>query len=196
MFLKPAADAELLKRFRNGDEKAFKRVYDDHHFKVYQYAYSYLKNREQSEEVVQETFLNIWVNREKLNEEMPVAPYLFSICKRLVLDAFRKAASINALKTNLKISKTEADNHTEEIIMLQDLKRFSEDAIAELPKQQQMVFKLSRSEDLSYEEIAAQLNISKNTVRNHLVVALRTLRAQFESQGIFYAALMIFIKYF
>ena len=196
MFLKPTADTELLVRFREGDEKAFKCVYDEHHFKVYQYAYSYLKNREQTEEVVQESFLNLWVNREKLNGELPVAPYLFSICKRLVLDAFRKAASVNALKTNLQKISTEADNQTEEVIMLADLKKFSEQAIAELPKQQQMVFKLSRSEDLTYEEIAAQLNISKNTVRNHLVVALKTLRAQFERQGIYYTLLVLILKYF
>jgi len=184
-------DAALLIRFREGDESAFKCVYDAYYRKVYQYAYSYLKNKEQSEEIVQETFLKIWITRERLNEQLPVAPYLFTICHRLVFDAFRKAATVNILKANLQKINTETDNHTEEIIFVSDLKRFSDHAIAELPKQQQMVFKLSRSEELTYEEIAARLNISKNTVRNHLVVALKSLRAQFESQGVLYALLFI-----
>lgn len=185
-------DAAVLTRFREGNEEAFKCVYDNYYRKVYQYAYSYLKNKEQSEEIVQETFLKIWLNRKTLNEFLPIAPYLFTICHRLVLDAFRKAATVNMLKANLQRTATEIDNHTEEVIMLGDLKRFSDEAIAELPKQQQMVFKLSRSEDLTYEEIAERLNISKNTVRNHLVVALKSLRSQFESQGVLYALILMY----
>lgn len=185
-------DAAVLIRFREGNEEAFKCVYDHYYRKVYQYAYSYLKNKEQSEEIVQETFLKIWLNRKTLNELLPIAPYLFTICHRLVLDAFRKAATVNILKANLQRTATETDNHTEEVIMLADLKRFSDEAIAELPKQQQMVFKLSRSEDLTYEEIAERLNISKNTVRNHLVVALKSLRSQFESQGVLYTLILMY----
>ena len=193
MSLKPTVDVALLVRFREGDEAAFKCIYDTYYRKVYQYAYSYLKNKEQSEEIVQEAFLNIWIKRDRLNEQLPIAPYLFTVCHRLVLDAFRKAATVNGLKANLQKVSTETDNNTEEVIMLSDLRRFSDCAIAELPKQQQMVFKLSRSEDLTYDEIAKRLNISKNTVRNHLVVALKTLRAQFESQGILYALLLIYL---
>lgn len=188
--MQPSGDTAILIRFRDGDEAAFRIIYETWHRKVYQYAYSYLKNKEQSEEVVQESFLKIWINREKLNTQLPLEPWLFTICHRLVLDAFRKAAAVNALSANLQLNTTEADNRTEETIMASDLKRFSDQAIADLPKQQQMVFKLSRSEDLSYEQIAERLNISKNTVRNHLVVALKSLRTQFENQGVVYLLLL------
>lgn len=193
MSLKPVVDVALLLRLREGNEEAFKCIYDTHYRKVYQYAYSYLKNKEQSEEIVQETFLKIWLNRTKINEQLSVAPYLFTICHRLVMDAFRKAATVNSLKANLQKTNTETDNHTEEVIIVSDLKRFSERAIAELPRQQQMVFKLSRVEELTYEEIASRLNISKNTVRNHLVVALKSLRSRLESQGILYTFLLIYL---
>lgn len=193
MVLEPTVEVALLIRFREGDETAFKSVYDNFYRRVYQYAYSYLKNREQTEEIVQETFLKIWINRDKLNEQLPLAPYLFTICHRLVLDAFRKAATVNALKANLQKANTETDNHTEEAIIVSDLKRFSERAIADLPKQQQLVFKLSRAEELTYEEIGERLNISKNTVRNHLVVALKSLRTQFESQGVVYVLMLVFL---
>ncbi|MCD0488184.1 RNA polymerase sigma-70 factor [Pedobacter sp. MC2016-14] len=193
MSVKITVDAALLLRCRNRDQIAFKAVYNHYHRKVYQYAYSYLKNKEQSEEILQDTFLNIWANIEKLNEKLPFEPYLFTICHREVLDAFRKMATANKLKANLVKTNTEIDNHTENEILLSDLRRFSETAIAKLPKQQQAVFQLSKLEDLSYEEIAQRLNISKNTVKNHLIVALKTLRPQFERHGVVYGLLLFLL---
>ncbi len=62
--------------------------------------------------------------------------------------------------------------------MLDDLERFTEEVLARLPKQQQLVFRMSRQRELSYDEIAEELHISRNTVKNHLVAALKTLRTQ------------------
>ncbi|MNL20876.1 RNA polymerase sigma factor [compost metagenome] len=92
----------------------------------------------------------------------------------------------------MKISQTH--NDTEDGIILSDLMVFAESAIKELPKQQQIVFRLSRFEGLSYEEIADRLNLSKNTVKNHLVVAVKTLRAQFSNQEIIY--LLFFLLFY
>lgn len=185
--------AHLLENFRDGDEKAFKVLYDYYHRKVYRFAYSFLKEKEPSQEILQETFINLWVNREKLDIKKPLEPYLFVICKRLVLDAFRKVTSTNALREGLLKKISEIDNRTEESIIYTDIMSYAEKAIAKLPRQQQLVFRLSRIEGLSFDEIAEQLNLSRNTVKNHLVVALKTLRTQLENHQILYMFLLFLV---
>lgn len=191
MLSNPIADQLLLSRFRNGDEAAFRAIYERYYQKVYRFAFSFLKNKEQSEEILQETFINLWTNREKLDDALPLEPYLFTICKRLVLDAFRKATSTSKLRA-VMLARIEAmNNTTEDHIIFSDLMKFTENAISSLPKQQQTIFRLSRFEGLSYEEIAKQLNISKHTVKNHLVAALKTIKDQFEHQGILYCLFIL-----
>lgn len=183
----------VVKEFCSGSESAFKAVYDQHQAKVYRFAYTFLKDKEQSREVLQETFINLWVNREKFDANKPLEPYLFTICKRLVLDSFRKASSTSALRERLVLKMSEINTETEDKIILTDLMKYAEKAIAELPKQQQIVFRLSRYEGLSHEEIADRLDLSKNTVKNHLVVALKTLKAQFSQQEMIYTFLLLYL---
>lgn len=185
MSFKLTIDVALSSRLRSGDERAFRSVYDQHYRKIYQFANSFLKNKVLTEEVLQETFMQLWLNREQLNPELALEPLLFTICRRLVLDSFRRSASIDRQRQNLLHRRTEEDNKTEEHIVFSDLMRFTERAIAVLPKQQQAVFRLSRFEDMTYEEISAQMNISRNTVKNHLVVALKTLKTVLHGQGVY-----------
>ncbi|WP_242457877.1 RNA polymerase sigma factor [Pedobacter sp. BS3] len=189
----PMINSDDVGRLRKGDQDAFRLVYDRFYRKVYQFAYAFLKNKEQSEEIVQETFLSLWTSRDKLDETLPIHPYLFTIARRLVLDTFRKGTSTQQLRDQLFALLTEYDNHTEEIVFLSDLMRFTENAISELPKQQQLIFRLSRFDGLSHEEIAERLNISKNTVKNHLVAALKTLRRHFDYHGITYLFFVFFL---
>jgi RNA polymerase sigma-70 factor (family 1) len=185
---------DLITDFRNGSEQAFRIIYDTHHAKIYRFAYSFLKDKDQSQEVLQETFINFWVSREKFDSNKAIAPYLFTICKRLVLDNFRKATSSSAMRAQLLQKISEIHNTTEEGIIFADLMNFAEKAIAELPRQQQLIFRLSRFEGLSYDEIAERLDLSKNTVKNHLVVALKTLKSQFGNQEMIYVFLLYIIS--
>jgi RNA polymerase sigma-70 factor (family 1) len=173
---------------------AFKKIYQLYAPRINRFAYSFLKDKVQSEEIVQETFISLWENRQKFNQDKALEPYLFTICKRLILDGFRKVTSTNVLREKLLLKISQTHNDTEDGIILSDLMVFAESAIKELPKQQQIVFRLSRFEELSYEEIADRLNLSKNTVKNHLVVAVKTLRAQFSNQEIIY--LLFFLLFY
>ncbi len=185
--------ANLLENFRDGDEKAFKLLYEYYHRKVYRFAYSFLKEKEQSQEILQETFINLWVNRQKLDITKPLEPYLFVICKRLVLDAFRKVTSSETLREQLMNKITGIDNGTEEKIIYSDIWNYTEKAIATLPRQQQLVFRLNKLEGLSFDEIAEELGLSRNTVKNHLAVALKTLKAQLENHQILYLFVLFLV---
>lgn len=186
---------DQIKRLREGDSLIFQQIYQDLAPKIYRLAYSFLKDKVQSEEVVQEAFIVFWENRQAFEIGRPIEPYLFTVSKRLVMDSFRKATSTNALREKLMLKISEKHNETEDKIILSDLMAFAEKAIQDLPRQQQIVFRLSRFEGLSYDEIGERLNLSKNTVKNHLVVAVKTLKTQFSSHEMIYF-LLVFVSLF
>lgn len=186
---------DQIKRLREGDSLIFQQIYQDLAPKIYRLAYSFLKDKVQSEEVVQEAFIVFWENRQAFEAGRPIEPYLFTVSKRLVMDSFRKATSTNALREKLMLKISEKHNETEDKIILSDLMAFAEKAIQDLPRQQQIVFRLSRFEGLSYDEIGERLNLSKNTVKNHLVVAVKTLKTQFSSHEMIYF-LLVFVSLF
>jgi len=171
-------ESELISRIREGEEAAFRIVFDLYSSRLYSFSFRFLKNNEQCQEVVQEVFLNFWLNRAKLDDNYPVAPFLYTITRRLTLNSLRKSANSETAINNLWANMQKVSNETEEVVMVDDLQRFTEGVVIKLPKQQQLVYRMSRQQDLSYDEIAEELHISRNTVKNHLVAALKTLKSQ------------------
>lgn len=171
-----------------GDESAFTLVYELYSAKVYRLAFRFLKEKEQSEEIVQEAFINLWLNRTKLDPDGNLWLYLYVIAKRLSLNALRQIGKSSALIENLLHQISELQNTTEEDILAHDLEHFTEQIISKLPRQQQLIFKLSRVEGLTHKEIAEQLHISPNTVKNHMVEALKTLKSHLKYSDFIYVA--------
>ena len=175
---KQICDFELISRIKEGDESAFRIVFDLYSSKLYAFSYRFLKEKEPCQEVVQEVFLNLWLNRAKLDTQYPIAPYLYTITRRLTLNVLRHVATSQSAMDKMWLNVKKVSNETEEEVFLEDLSRFTEQVLSKMPKQQQLIFRMSRHQELSYDEIAEELDISRNTVKNHLVAALKTLRTQ------------------
>ena len=183
-------EKNTLIALKAGDESAFREIFDQNFRKLYAFSFRLLKNKEQAEEVVNDTLMNVWTNRDRLNPEFPVAPYLYTITRRLALNAIRQIATSQKAIDQLWLNMENISNDTEESVLLSDLQRFTEAALITLPPQQQIVFRMSRFEGLNYDEIAVKLNISRNTVKNHLVAALKTLKTHFNQSDIAYFLLL------
>lgn len=179
-------ESDVIRSLKLGDKSAFETVFEAHYHKLYVFCFRLLKDQTLAEGIVQDSFLNLWLNREKLNEEQPIEPYLYTIARRLTLNSLRHISTVNSVHYKLRDRLPKMHNETEEVIFLNDLERFTEEALAKLSPQQQLVFRMSRYDNLSYIEIAEKLEISKNTVKNHLVAALRILRQHFDQSGILY----------
>ena len=173
------SDADLILRLKAGDESAFKTVFDTWFKKLYYFSFRYLKNREYAEEIVQETMLQLWLTREKLDDQYPISPYLYTIARRLSLNSLRQIATSKSASEHHYANLKETVNTTEEALGLAELKRITEEALLLMPKQQQQVYRMSRNEGLSLDEIAAILGIAKNTVKKHLSEALKSIRKHF-----------------
>lgn len=175
-------DSDLVVRLRNGEEVAFKIIFDRWFKKLYYFSFRYLKSKEEAEEMVQETMLQLWVTREKLDERYPVSSYLYTIVKRLSLNRLKQIASSKSAAEHHFINLKVTVNTTEDALSLSELKRITAEALALMPEKQQQVYRMSRNEGLSLDEIALSLGILKNTVKKHLSEALKMIRIHFSSR--------------
>ncbi len=182
-------DVQLILRLQAGDETAFREVFDRFNQKIYGLACHFLKNKEQGKEVVQETMLRFWEHRLKLSTDYALAPYVYTIARRVTLNMLRQAASSRAASMKLWQSVPAYHNDTEEAILGADLERVTVQILNILPPRQQEIFRLSRFEGLSYEEIAVRMNISTHTVKYHMMAALKVLRTHFNEAEIVFGFL-------
>ena len=195
MPLKIEVATELVVRLIEGDERAFRAIYDQLHERIYRMLFALLKDAAQPEALLQETFVNLWLNRHKLNPAQSLYPYVYLVARRLATDQFRRKLSEAKAKTYLADRQDEYSYDTDDTINAADLQRFADEVIKGLPRQQQVVYLMSRNEGLSYDEIAERLHISRNTVKNHLVSALKTLKGHFINNKIIYLYFLFFLNH-
>ncbi|MDN5213494.1 RNA polymerase sigma-70 factor [Fulvivirgaceae bacterium BMA12] len=169
---------ELLERLLSGDANAFEELYDLYREPAIRFCNTILKDVEESENIIQEVFLKIWNKRETINPTLNFTSYLFTIIKNSVFDQLKEIKKNEALKEmywqNVLVYKA-VDSDIKEERLLKVKK-----AVEELSEKRKRIIKLNYEEGKSYEEIANQLNISKNTVKNQLIKAKQIIRKQLE----------------
>jgi RNA polymerase sigma-70 factor (ECF subfamily) len=156
---------------------AFDQIYELYSHKLFSFVFRILKDETEADDVVQEVFVKIWESREKLGDYKLLNSYIFTIAYNNSIDLIRKKINNNKYLEHLKISAT--INFTPSIVSqieFDELNNEVEKLIVKLPERQKQVYLLHREEGLTYPEIAERLGISKNTVENHMVKALKYLR--------------------
>ena len=176
-------NTNLLIKLREGEESAFIEIYNQYRSKVYAYAYQLSKSNVTAEETVQEVFIKIWHKREQLNTELSFPAYIKKITLNHVLNHLKKIARERVLQEEVFNAIETSSNKTEDRILEKELRKIYEEAIERLPQQKKLIYQMSRKDELSHDEIARQLNISKNTVKNHMVEATRSIREYVSKNG-------------
>lgn len=173
---------ELLTNLKNGDMLAFDRVYELYSHKLFSFVFKILKNEAEADDIVQEVFVKIWESRRKLEDYKLLNSYIFTIAYNNSIDLIRKRVNNTKYLEHLKNSAS--INVSPTIIShieFNELNNQAEKLIANLPERQKQVYLLHREEGLTYPEIAEKLGISKNTVENHMVKALKYLRQNMDN---------------
>jgi len=162
-----------------GNQVAFRWVYNEYVEMVYQLAIHIVKEDVYADEIVQDTFLQLWHSRERLDPQTNIKTLLFVICRN---NSFNKLKVIRRQRERfVAIGDKNLDSSLsfeEEPMAEKDLREALEAIISKLPPKQQTIFRLSRIEGLSHKEIAEQLHISKNTVKNHVIAALKSVKTE------------------
>lgn len=168
----------LIEDIRNGSEKAFKILYSLWVSRLYQFVYQYLKSESATDDVVQETFMRIWTNRESLNSEYLFKSYLFTIAYHCLLKELKRQINNPSMEKYLEYQNTMAtkDDEISDEIDYDTFQKALEKAKSHLSPRQREIFELNKEYGISIPEIAEKLSITDQVVRNQLSAALKTLR--------------------
>jgi RNA polymerase sigma-70 factor (family 1) len=162
---------------QKGSSAAFKQIYHLYKDKLYNFSMKMLASDELSKEVVQETFIKLWEKRANIDAEKSLGAYLFTIAKNLVRDhQAHYSKKFEATSQLLENDRAPANDVMDKLAFL-EIKKTEEMVVSHLSPQQREVYILSRYNHLSHQEIAENMGISINSVKTHLRLALKTLRA-------------------
>jgi RNA polymerase sigma-70 factor (family 1) len=170
------ADKELVALLQTGDERAFQEMYRRYAGLLFRFVADKLYDREDCEEIVQETFVWLWSHRNSLSHVTELRPYLYGIVKHKVFNHIRHNVIRREYVDHFLKFGTSVDNSNEELTNLSDVLNVLDHAIAQLPDRCQVAFKMSRIENKPIAAIAEQMNISTRTVENYITQALKHLR--------------------
>jgi len=190
------SDKDLIEKIRNGSIEAFDILFMKYHQKLYYFSYGFLKSGEDAEDVIQEIFTQLWENRDKLNSQYSFNSYIFTITKNKVLNVIRKKVYENKYLDTVSAKQVLLDFTTDDQVDFKELLEISQEAIDALPPKRKQVYKMSRNEGMTYEEIATHLKISKKTVENQMSMALKTLRNYLKQNAeIYFPVLLLLVVY-
>ncbi|HEY0669741.1 MAG TPA: sigma-70 family RNA polymerase sigma factor [Sphingobacteriaceae bacterium] len=168
-------EKSLLIQAAEGDEMAFTQLFNSSHQELGDYMFALTKSMISAEEIVQDVFIKIWEKREQLAFVNNFRAYLFTVSRNYAFNALRQQAR-NAAKlekwTHYQMQESSGtdDPDLEEYYVLID------EAISQLPPQQQKAWFLSRCEGLKHEEIASRLSLSRETVKRHISLASSSIK--------------------
>lgn len=169
----------LISALKQGEEKAFRAIYEIYVDALKAFINSYTKNREQTNDIVQDTFLKLWNIRFQLDKNKSLKSLLFKISHNIFIDKYRKKQRETDVldgwmrKRLIELVKGDDDEKKHRI-------KTVESAIEKLPPRCKEIFLLSKFEQLKYQEIANQLNISVKTVEAQMGKAFRLIKEELE----------------
>ena len=176
-------EVQLVKRMKAGDRSAFDSIYEQYHIPIFRAAYLLCGNRQDAEDVLQETFLLCWLHSRELRKEESFRYWLFRIMTKEAARAAKKRSMLypdeNIQETvDRKRSSEDAGGPDEYEKLLE--RNIVEAAMEKLPAQQREVVVLYYYSSMSVKEIAATLQVFEGTVKSRLFMARNNLRSAME----------------
>lgn len=184
----------LLKQIAEGDEASFGELYRYYYPRLLPFICKNTGSDAQAEEIIQETFIRIWLNREKLPEIEHFAAWLFKVASREFLSALRKRLSYEEKIGALQAEATPVSPL--EQLHVREIRELVKAAVQQLPDQRRRIYQLSREEGLKVNEIAERLSLSPQTVKNVLTTSLKQIRDHLAASGHRYVLIYLLLKVF
>lgn len=172
------SNIDPISSIKNGNEAAFEKVFKTYFRNLHAFAYTFMKDDIIAEEIVQNVFFRIWEKKEQLQIDDSLKAYLYRSVHNESLNHLKHLKIKNSFQLqylgNMESLNQDASNQ----MVAAELENDIQKAISELPPQCRTIFQMSRFEQLKYQQIADQLNISIKTVENQMGKALKVLRSK------------------
>lgn len=166
----------LITEIKAGNQRAYEHLFREQYTRMCNYAFRILGDKDDAEECVQSVFVALWERRSDLEINISLKAYLYRAAHNNCLNKLKHNKVRQRHADEMQWSDPTYQPTQSDALQHEDLQRAITAGIESLPSQCQTVFRMSRFDELSYAEIARELNISVNTVENHIVKALRLMR--------------------
>lgn len=189
-------EGELIEKIVEGDEQAFSVLFFKYLPVLQAFATKFTKSDDAVEEIIQDAFLRVWLNRDKLAAVENVRAYLYKYVSNECLSYLRKKLKDDKITDAFAAKHEHSHNNTSETIDLNEVTKIIAAAVEKLPDQRRNIYQLSRRDGKTIPEIAEMLHVSPNTVKNALVTALKSIRIHLDQHGIvfFFPIVFLFLK--
>jgi RNA polymerase sigma-70 factor (ECF subfamily) len=178
----PYNETELLRRIADGDQDAFSEFFRRYFDQLYLIMFKYTNRNIDAEDIVQAVFVKAWEKRQVFKEMEDPMSWFFITARNEYQDRFRKSRLSRRYQQYLQEVFDQSDISPESILTNKEYTNIYHQAISNLPEKQQMAYKLSRENGLTYDEIATEMKVEKSTVKEHIGRAIRSIRTFFLSQ--------------
>ena len=172
-------DERLIEAIRRNDYVSYNKLFERYYGRLCQYVYSLLMDKSDTEDIVQELFLNIWKNRERIEIKENVGGYLYKMAKHLALNHLRSKVYFNNLSETQDQLSYEDDR-----VESEEFRIALYSSIDHLPDRCKEVLLLHRIKGLKQKEISEKLDVSIKTIKNQIWISLQKLRRCLELKGI------------
>ncbi|RIH63105.1 RNA polymerase sigma-70 factor [Mariniphaga sediminis] len=175
-------NTDLLQQLKKSSPFAFQVLFDKYSQKIYRFSLSYLKDKAEAEEIVQEVFMKIWSSRNELVDHTSFESFLFTMAKNAILNTLRKSKYHQAY---LEYSKLHPGKNVllDEELDFNELNRAYQKSVEGLSPRRREIYCLSKEKNLSNAEIAKKMDISVKTVENQMTAALAEIKKNLRSLG-------------
>ncbi len=171
-------DSDILLAIRQGNERVFETVFRKYYQSLCNYACGILKDLDDAEEVVQSIFLKFWEQREIIEINVSLKSYLYRAVHNTCLNRLKHLKIQEVHKQYVGNYYEENHDSATEMMDKTELESRISEALEKLPEQCRLIFKMSRFEELKYQEIADKLGLSIKTIENQIGKALRIMRTE------------------
>ena len=184
----------IITELAKDNEAPLEDLFNYYYPRLFNFSKSFLKIENGIDDILQEVFIKIWQNRNKINSAVTFNSFIFTITRNLLLNELRSRLNNESLKDEIQRLSVAKEFSAIEQIEYRDLKEKVDKLVNELPERQKEIFILSRTEGLSHKEIAEKLGIKTKTVEYHITQSVRYLKEKLQELGIM--SLLYFYLFF
>lgn len=177
---KDLPDYILINECQIGNVKAFDILFERYFNKLHYFAIGYLKDRSLAEEIVMDIMTRLWEKSDNFITEASLGPFLYRSVKNAIVDHYRKR-SLDTVPLLPLHDNILATSSTDGQVLLDELQKSYRSSLEMLSPQRRLVFEMNREQNMTYPQIAKNLNLSIKTVESHISAALSYLRKNMRS---------------
>ncbi len=180
-------EIEIVLQLKEDSNEAFDEIYARYSKRLYVYCLQYVKSKEDTEEIVQDTFTKVWTNRHSIAHAESIGAFIFKIAKNQIINKYRQRVNSFSFEEYVNYYNEEKYSvcDTTNIIEYDDFRKVLKKALTTLTRTQQKVIKCCKLDNLSIRETAKTLKLQEQTVKNALSSGLKTLRGVLKGEVLY-----------